>query len=539
MKTKINTNKPNILYIVVDEWRYPTVYETEELKAWKRKNLKFYEKIASKGTVFENHYTNTTACSPSRTTMQTGHYPCVHGVTQTPGLAKSNDDPEMIWLKPWTVPTMGNYFQEYGYKCVIKGKWHVSYEDIELIDGSVLPSYDANGYPEESYINFYLEKNKLKNYGFDGWIGPEPHGSNPLNSASSVAKNDLGRDVKYTKQLISELDNLNKNKDPWLLLATYVDPHDITLFGLFTTSNTSNWDFECDSTLPQKLFTDDFNLSIHETLETKPVAQKNYVNMYPKVFQPIIDIDKYHRYYYTLQKRVDKNIMRLYKKLKSLDCYKNTIIVFTSDHGDQLGSHGRMYQKWYQAYQESIKVPLIISSPLFHNKHRKVTSLTSHIDLLPTLLDLCHADINSLRLSLGKKTCTHPPFSLNLPTPGNVITPLILGKCDKLTNSIYFYTKDDPISGQNQINNLGKIYCSIDKPCYVEAVLCINKDILWKLTHYYSDDNTNYDTICYELYNITNDPLELTNLYDQPKYKQVYLYLLNMMQNYRVKYQGV
>lgn len=544
-------SKPNILFIMVDEWRYPVEYESEELKRWKRKNLRFQEVIQKKGTVFHNHYTNTTACSPARATIQTGQYPNVHGVTQTDGIAKNNDDADMTWLEPWTVPTMGNYFREYGYKTVIKGKWHISKSNIILGDGSNLVTFDSRGNTIRKYEDFYLEKNQLSDYGYDGWVGPEPHGSSALNSASSLPEGILGRDVKYTEQLIQELDNLNNISDPWFLLATYLDPHDIAIYGWYAATTGNEWTFDIDPTLPENLFVPEFNESLNEYLASKPPAQESYRNLYATALQPIIDIDRYQRYYYTLQKRVDDNIMRLWKKLTSLPCYKNTLIVFTSDHGDQLGSHGRMFQKWYQAYQESIHVPLIISSPLLGNKHHDVYSLTSHIDILPTLLCMAHADIDKLRLMLGRpsddmsshRTCSkyRKAFSLNLPLSGINIKDLITGEKKELRDSIYFYTEDNPTSGNNQVNVKCDHYDSVVQPSSVEAVLVLHKGILWKLTHYYSSINPclNVDGISHELYNVTKDPMELRNLFLDEKYAKTRSHLMKILNNYKVKYRTV
>ena len=111
--------KPNFLIIVVDEERYPTSYESKELKEWKIKNLKFQTELAEKGTVFHNHYTNTTACCPARATIHTGQFPLVTSVTQTDGIAKTATDPEMTWLDKFIVPTIGNYFHELDYQTIL------------------------------------------------------------------------------------------------------------------------------------------------------------------------------------------------------------------------------------------------------------------------------------------------------------------------------------------------------------------------------------------------------------------------------------
>ena len=97
--------RPNFLVILVDEERFPTVYENEELKEWRKNHLKTHELLRKNGMTFLNHYIGSTACSPSRTTLYTGQYPSLHGVTQTTGAAKGAFDPDVYWLDPNTVPT--------------------------------------------------------------------------------------------------------------------------------------------------------------------------------------------------------------------------------------------------------------------------------------------------------------------------------------------------------------------------------------------------------------------------------------------------
>ena len=79
---------------------------------------------------------------------------------------------------------------------------------------------------------------------------------------------------------------------------------------------------------------------------------------------------------------------KVYQALKNSNFYENTIIIFTSDHGELLGSHGGLFQKWYNAYEESIHVPFIIHNPLLFSKHQMTDMLTSHVDIFPTLLGL-------------------------------------------------------------------------------------------------------------------------------------------------------
>lgn len=510
--------RPNFLIFVVDEQRYSPIYETPALQQWKKQNLHFAQEMIDHGIVFHNHFTNTTACAPSRTTFHTGHYPNTHGVTQTDGLALDATDPEMTWLKEFTVPTIGNYFQQAGYRTFLKGKWHVTDASIRLGNGETLMTFNQDGDRLPEREQFYLEKNVLHNFGYDGWIGPEPHGTLPQNSAGAVPPPERGRDVGYRDQVIEELDRLKDCRDPWLMMASFVNPHDITLFGLYTENN-PNYDFPIDPTLPEDLFTPEFLKSFTDDLEQKPSTQKYYRDHYPQFVQPILDLNRYYRAYYTMQKQVDQNLMQVWRAFQKSPDYRKTIVLVFSDHGDLLSAHGNMHQKWFNAYQESIKVPLIIRSPLLGDRPERVHQLTSHVDLLPTLLGLAGLDTEQLRRQLGKK------FSLNLPLPGRDLSPYLRGKKKQMKSQpVYFYTEDNPTKGPHNTNALGNPYPPVPEPASVEAVIVHYKKTHWKLTRYYSTDPTyrpRPGTLLNELYNLDQDPMELTNLYGTPEHVRI------------------
>jgi choline-sulfatase len=78
----------------------------------------------------------------------------------------------------------------------------------------------------------------------------------------------------------------------------------------------------------------------------------------------------------------------------------DTIVVYTSDHGEMLGAHGGMHQKWHNAYDETIRVPLLIAGPGVP-AGSGVDHLSSHVDLLPTLLGLAGLDAGALARALS------------------------------------------------------------------------------------------------------------------------------------------
>src|SRR5204862_6037869 len=85
---RIKGKRPTFLIFMVDEERSPPVYETDEVRAWRRAEFKAQDQLRRTGMEFHRHYAGATACSPSRATIFTGQYPSLHGVTQTTGTAK-------------------------------------------------------------------------------------------------------------------------------------------------------------------------------------------------------------------------------------------------------------------------------------------------------------------------------------------------------------------------------------------------------------------------------------------------------------------
>ncbi len=102
----------------------------------------------------------------------------------------------------------------------------------------------------------------------------------------------------------------------------------------------------------------------------------------------------------------------------------DTIVVFTSDHGDVLGAHHYLSQKMFEAYEETVRVPLIIWNKQLFSGPRSVDALTSHADLAPTLLGLAGIDPEPIRQQLARDHSDARPFV------GRDLSPLILGEVD-------------------------------------------------------------------------------------------------------------
>lgn len=549
--------RPNILVIMCDEMRYPPVYENEALAAFRAKYLPTQERLRRHGMEFKRHYIASTACAPSRTTIYTGQYPSLHGVSNTPGAAKLDSDPACFWLDPNGVPTIGSYFRAGGYRTFWTGKWHASFADL-VVPGTHtgLTSYQSDGAPDPEKEALYREANRLDEFGFDGWIGPEPHGTAPNNSASSAAippnasaDARSGRDQGFADQAVALLEQLGAQPEggPWLSIVSFLNPHDITLYGLLGGASPA-FDFSVDDTVPEELFDDAFDASAKEDLDGKPSCQKSYQTTYKQWIQPITDWKTYFRLYYQLQKNVDAQMARVLDALEANGLADNTIVLFTSDHGDLLGAHGYLHQKWYQAYEESVHVPLIVSNPKLFPEPTAVDTVTSHVDLVPTLLGLAGLDADAIRQRIA------PRYTDALPLVGRDLSGLVLGEVapDAVRDPVYFMTDDDPSRGMNQTSWTGREYDSVIQPNHIETVVAVLDDgKLWKYYRHFdnpqfwsapgtpgangvedvterqvrqpSDDEGTKLVLFqqtvkltpapeeYEMYCVTDDPLELTN----------------------------
>jgi len=444
--------RPNFLIFMVDEMRYAPAYESVETREWRNRNLQAQNWLRSNALEFTNHHIMAVACQPSRASIYTGQYPTLHGVSQTSGSAKSAIEEDLYWLQPGTVPTLGNYFRAAGYDTYWKGKWHISDGDIyQPGTYNPLPSYNQNGVRDPYLETIYEEAGMLEQYGFTGWIGPEPHGSSPLNSGSS-APGGRGRDEVFAQWGIEKLLQLRTSTKPWMLVNSFVNPHDITLWGDLTLAAQTFFLAQqlLGSDVPQNLFTPEYRASANEDLSTKPTAQGSYRGQYPNGFQPLNGDLPYQRFYYQLQKNVDDQIAKVIKVLTgSKSQYRDTIVVFLSDHGEQLGSHGGLFQKWSSAYDETVRVPFMFHSPVLFDRAEQTDIVTSHADFLPTMLGLAGLDEAVLRQELRK---THTEVQ---PLVGRDLSGFILGEHDDARyrdQSVYFMTDDQIFKGLNPVS---------------------------------------------------------------------------------------
>ena len=432
----VRGSRPNILFILVDELRFPSVFPkgVSDVDGFLRKFMPNLHSLWSRGVKFGSHYTAANACTAARGTLITGLYSQQSWLQTTllaqPTAVPSQSDFIMPALNP-AFPTYGRLLRRMGYTTPYCGKWHVS------VPGTRGPGIEA--------------------YGFDFKLTPDPTGSNLQGTYGdeSVIVDKNGTAVEYiyhndadtVDAAIKVLDGVKRDSAPFCLTVGLINPHDREFFPAGTEYETINKVFDEQKTLTQmKRYPGDgpqvpwsenalasppdygySQLPPNWESQSDWIAQgKPTTQFFIKEFQELVwggvtenpaqttfDLEAYKgtqepfgvvkapfNYwqrgmdsYTQIMEVVDVQIGRVLDKLNSLpkDVVDNTVILFASDHGEYSGAHGLPQGKLGTVYEEAWHVPLIVVDPSerFTGDIDTIrTGLTSSVDMLPLFASL-------------------------------------------------------------------------------------------------------------------------------------------------------
>lgn len=574
----MSDHRPDVVVLMTDEERATPPYEAEALADWRARTQPGRRWFDEHGVRFERHYTGSLACVPSRPTLFTGQYPDVHGVTQTDGLGKMADDTRMRWLRAGEVPTLGNWFRAAGYDTHYDGKWHLSHADLtDRATGAPLATNDDEGVVDPTAVRAYLEADPLAPFGFSGWVGPEPHGAALANAG--VVRDRLIADRvvawledRYARRRAGDPDALR----PFLLVASFVNPHDIVLFPAWVRAGTPLEPSPLDPP-PVPAPT-----TAQEDLRTKPALQVAYRASYPSGYGPAplvarlyeSNAQRYRDLYHRLQAEVDEPLDRV-RRAVTEGGSDEAVLVRTSDHGDLLGAHGGLHQKWCQLYDEATRVPFVVARTGERATRSAVVDdrPTSHVDLVPTLLAVAGVDVAEAEAEL--RTC----FREVHPLPGHDLTPLLDdAAAGDLGRAVYLQTRDNVLEGDTgasaMARRLGRVAnppppLRIQVPAHVgtnvEGLVARVEGIdgdhggeghLWKLVRTFDDPATwtephvrhvasdgpggvvyRHEPVPdeWELYDLTADPVEADNRAGDPSAAGVFAHLRSRLDDERAR----
>jgi len=573
---------PNILLIMVDQMRTPpegygsnegAVQDLKEILGFRpispgNSYTQYFDglmRLRQNAVVMKKHYTASAASVPSRSAIMTGQYATVTGVDQTDGLFKSAED--VPFLDPDGTPTIGDWFRAAGYSTHYFGKWHVS--EVE---------------PPE-----YLEP-----WGFEDWERsyPEPHGGTSSNLGAFrdvLFTDDI---VNFLDEAGADTTDA-----PWLTVASLVNPHDVSAWPINWQAPGGKgvvpWtNYPPPPSIPAmgdksrvdtairviygdtivKIFQVDLNpdgfpqnnsflpRTYAESLDSKPWCQQDNAIKWglawganadftfihggmpfrsPHPFQLQEEYDSawmlsYNQFYFYCHYLADLQLRKILQALDDNGLTENTIVVFVADHGEMAGAHGGAIQKWHNAYEETVRVPLVVSSPLVNEnpqEMREILQPTSSIDLAPTLLAFTGYTVGELKNKIAANhkqsaISTFPGADLSEYIKGTNTGPIIGPDGNPRTGVLFMGS--DLITELGTVNpgnlKIGAYQLFQDR---IDSLISLGYPMSpgtvrqpnnmrafctgdWKIVQYVDPAGIEQDQ--WELYCLTTDPVEETNI---------------------------
>ncbi len=355
---------------------------------WAKENLPTRQWLIDNGLSFENSFTNTAMCSSARATFFTGKYPAQHELEL---LLSDIENPILdseVQLNP-DLPTLGTVLGDLGYDVSFFGKTHLS-KTFTTVDGEVV----------------YQD---MTEYDFQDWQGPDAgQDMDPKNAGGGYADNDSRFISEATSWLNNRLDS--GNTKPFAMVVSLVNPHDVlaypltwgegdpdTYFGYSADMIKGDIDIlppTVNEPITGSMTADGYDFSGNY----KPQIQREWLRA--QVGAQPLPTDQlklnYLNFYGNLMKIADSQMGEVINTLAKQGEVNSTMFVSTADHGEMGMSHGGMVQKMFNAYEESIRVPMIWSNPRYFKGGQKSDALVSLIDFLPTVANLYGATEDSI-----------------------------------------------------------------------------------------------------------------------------------------------
>ncbi len=361
--------QPNILWICTDQQRWNTLgcYGNENAKT---PNL---DKLAENGTIFDTAFCQSPVCTPSRVSFLTGRYPRT---------ARGRQNGQNI---PKEEVLVTRLLHDAGYYGGLSGKLHISSVDKSVVstcETRINDGYDEFYWSHHHWNDWGTENNKYLKHLEE--IGGSP-AETPIEGSKHVKFGPKDEWHQTTWCCNTASDFMRRRADtnqPWFFSVNIFDPHH---------------PFNPPEEYLKPYLDDLDEIPLPCDLENAE-NKKSYLRHreegtfgHPAAPEAVGMSNKEHRLlrasYLAMCNHIDTNVGRMIKTLEETGQLDNTIIIFSSDHGELLGDHG-LYLKGGYFYDEAIRVPLIVSYPEVVKSQRS-SALVELTDIAQTILDAC------------------------------------------------------------------------------------------------------------------------------------------------------
>jgi len=515
----------NIILVLSDQQQY-------ELLAKSGYQLPARDRLMRQGITFQNHYIASAMCTPSRAALLSGQPPQVNGVfdqMQTGYVPSMKKDQ----------PNMGSVMKDLGYTTAFFGKFEM---DFDILNAKDTVNYST----------------ALQPYGFDTFA---PDGEK-FGRPDQGYKTDFYTAGEGVRWLRANALDLRQKGQPFFLVVSFVNPHDI----MYADANlpgkpmvqkavvNSALTSPPDNSLYRKQWNFSLSPSIDESIQGPgmPAALMEYFTGWSNSLGTIPTARKdmwrdFYNYYLNLIRDNDSDLEHIVDAMDELGSWRDTIVIFTADHGEMGGAHGGQRGKGPFSYEQNSHVPLIIVHPDYPGD-KTTDALTSHLDLLPTLAGL--TGLPESRRQAATKGLPGHDFSAVLAHPEsadvhairpgvlfNYVGPLTVDKDYCLA------AMTDLLQGR-LTPSLSELQPKLGK----RGFLTFAFDGQYKFARYYAPDAFNtpqtlqqifqYNDV--QLFDLKGDPQEMHNLALEPEqYKETLLRMNALLNDLMAKEVGV
>jgi len=371
-------DRPNILWICTDQQRYDTIAALGNQHV----STPHVDRLVNGGVAFTRAYCQSPICTPSRASFLTGMYPsAVH--------VNGNGNGRFPVGAPKLVTRM---LADSGYRCGLIGKLHLA-----SAFGRVEPRVD-DGY---SYWQYSHAPRDDWDHGHDyaDWVRAQGGDLNAFNAGSDGVPADLHQTTWCAGKAIEFM--CEGSPSPWLASVNIYDPHPPfnppkAYRDLFDPANMPGPLFR-DSDLEQqhKLVGIDFQSKGRHPDQldiSSPIISQGPLGDPGLPTRGATDACSLQAAYYAMIKLIDDRVGDMLAALDESGQLENTIVLFTSDHGETLGDHG-LIQKGCRFYEGLVRVPLVFSCPERFRGGRRSDALVELLDIAPTLLQLAGLEV--------------------------------------------------------------------------------------------------------------------------------------------------
>lgn len=416
----------NVIFILSDDHRYDFMGFHENAPSYLRTPA--LDRIAREGTHLRNAFVTTALCSPSRASILTGQYAHKHGIVD-------NTSP---------IPKGTRFFPELlrqnGYRTAYIGKWHMG-----EVDDSPMP-------------------------GFDRWVSFRGQGAyyDPLLNIDGKQQQFTG----YTTDILTDfavewLDERKNDTKPFFLYLSHKAVH----AEFYPAKRHEGMYKDTAIVYPPSMANTESNY------RTKPRWVKEQRGSWHGVdymYHGAMEFDEFYRRYIEVLMALDESVGRVLDQLVESGLSKNTLVVYMGDNGFLLGEHGLIDKR--NAYEESIRVPMLAWSPGAIRPGTTIDALIRNIDIAPTILELT-------------KTKS------NIAMDGSSFLPILFGEKDQRSGEFLYEYYWEPAFP------------------HTPTTFALRED-QYKYIWYHGVWDID------ELYDLKADPLEQHNLIGLPQYKQ-------------------